>query len=326
MPPTSASGFVAVSTNPAIDRVARIEGDARGLVRASELLETPGGKAIHAACVAAELGAEAAVITTAGGHSGDRLLALLASEPLEVHGVAVAKPTRGTYTVVGTAEGDLVEIHEPPGALTAAECERLVASLAQLTGAPRAVAVCGSLPPATPTNLHTRLVASARKRDAFTILDCSTSEALAAGVAEGPDLVAPNLAEAGELLGTELDPGRSDVELAEIADAIRERGASAVWLSLGSEGSVFADAEGSDRLTVPTPERAVNAVGCGDALIGGFAAALVAGRDLRSAAVVGAAAATQKLAHLHPGRVDSAAVEALVSSVDVSPLRTQAAV
>ena len=45
------------------------------------MLETPGGKAIHAACVAAELGAEAAVVTTAGSHSGELLLALLASEP-----------------------------------------------------------------------------------------------------------------------------------------------------------------------------------------------------------------------------------------------------
>src|SRR4029450_5208100 len=51
--------FVAVSANPAIDRVARIEGPARGLTRATEYVETPGGKAIHAACVAAELGAGA---------------------------------------------------------------------------------------------------------------------------------------------------------------------------------------------------------------------------------------------------------------------------
>jgi 1-phosphofructokinase family hexose kinase len=322
----SSPGFVAVSTNPAIDRVARIDRAPRGLVRASELLETAGGKAIHAACVAAELGAEAAVITTAGGHSGGRLLALLASEPLEVHRVPVAEPTRGTYTLVDAAGGDLVEVHEPGGALTAAESERLVSSVARLAASPRAVAVCGSLPPGAPTDLHARLIASARERGAFTILDCSTTEALALAVGQGPDLVAPNLAEAGRLLGTELDPSRGDAELAAVSDAIRERGAAAVWLSLGPEGSVFADAEGSYRLTVPAPERQVNAVGCGDALIGGFAAALVAGRDLRSAAVVGAAAATQKLAHLHPGRVDRAAVEALVPSVDVSPLRTEAAV
>jgi 1-phosphofructokinase len=319
-------GFMAVSTNPAIDRVARLAGPARGIVRASELLETPGGKAIHAACIAAELGAGAAVITTAGGESGDRLLALLASEPLEVHRVAVAEPTRGTYTLVDAAGGDLVEVHEPAGALTAAESDELVSTLAQRAAASRVVAVCGSLPPGAPTDLHARLVASARERGAFTILDCSTREALAAAVAEGPDLVAPNLSEAGGLLGVELDPGHGDAALVAIADAIRGRGAAAVWLSLGPRGSVFADAEGSVRLTAPAPERPLNAVGCGDALIGGFAAALVAGGDRRSAAAVGVAAATEKLAHLHPGRVDRAAVEALVPLVDVAPLRTEAAV
>ena len=317
-------GFMAVSTSPAIDRVARLEGDARGIARASEFLETPGGKAIHTASVAAELGAEAAVITTAGGESGKRLLALLASEPLEVHAVPVGEPTRGTYTLVGAAGGDLVEVHEPAGALTPAEGERLVSKLASLEPR-RVVAICGSLPPGAPTDLHARLIATASERGAFTILDCSTPEALATGLAQRPDLVAPNLPEASALLGADLDPGGGDTELAAITAAIRDRGATAVWLSLGPEGSVFADAEGIHRLTAPAPQRPVNAVGCGDALIGGFAAALLAGRDPRSAIVLGAAAATQKLAHLHPGRVDRAAVEALVSSVEGTPPRTEAA-
>ncbi len=318
--------FVAVATNPAIDRVVRLAGAASGAVRASELLETPGGKAIHAACVAAELGADAAVITTAGGSSGDRLLALLASEPLAVEHVPIAGSTRGTYTLVGATGGDLVEVHEPAGPLTQTEADRLVSALRAPTAGPRAVAVCGSLPPGAPTDLHARLIETGRELGAFTILDSSSPGALAAALAAGPDLVVPNLAEAGRLLGAELDPGRSDAELAAITEAIRDRGAAAVWLSLGPEGSVFAGGEGGFRLTAPAPERVVNTVGCGDALIGGFAAGLVAGHELGSALALGAAAATEKLAHLHPGRVDRAAVEALVPLVDASPLRTEAAI
>jgi 1-phosphofructokinase family hexose kinase len=319
-------GLVAVSTNPAIDRVARIDGPPAGVVRATELLETPGGKAIHVACVAAELGAEAAVITTAGGAAGDRLLELLASEPVEVHRVGVAGPTRSTYTLVGPAGGDLAEIHEPGGALTEAESERLVAALAGLDPVPRMVAVCGSLPPGAPVDLHARLIASARELGAFTILDSSTPDALAPGLAEGPDLVAPNQAEASALLRTELDTGSGDAEVGAVTTAIRDRGPASVWLTLGADGSVFADADGSFRLTAPAPAQAENAVGCGDALIGGFAAGLLAGRHPRGAARLGAAAATEKLAHLHPGRVDRAAVEALESSVEVSALRTEEAV
>jgi 1-phosphofructokinase family hexose kinase len=320
------TGLVAVATNPAIDRVARIKGPASGIVRASELLETPGGKAIHAACVATELGADTAVITPAGGSSGDRLLELLASEPLEVHHVPVTGSTRGTYTLVGARCDDLVEVHEPAGSLTRAECGRLVSTLSELANLPRVVAICGSLPPGAPSDLHARLTATARELGAFTILDCSTSAALTAGLAAGPDLVAPNLAEAGELLGVELDSGLGDPELAAIVDAIRERGAAAVWLSLGSEGSVLSMAGGSFRLNAPAPGRIVNTVGCGDALVGGFAAGLIMGQDLMSAAALGTAAAGQKLAHLHPGRVDRAAVEALVPVVDRAPLEPQVAV
>lgn len=322
----SQPSFIAVSTSPAIDRVARIEGALRGQVRASELLETPGGKAIHSACVAAQLGAHTAVITTAGGSSGDQLLSLLAPEPLEVAHVPVAGPTRGTYTLVDATGGDLVEVHEPAGPLTEAESARLVSMLAKLGEAPRTVAVSGSLPPGAPTDLHARLIAMARDLGAFTILDCSTPEAFAAALAEGPDLVAPNLAEASGLLEAELDSPLGNAELAAITNGIRDRGAAAVWLSIGAEGSVLAGAEGSFRLTAPAPERVINAVGCGDALIGGLAAGLAAGRGLLPAAALGTAAATEKLSHLHPGRVDRAAVEALVPLVDVTPLQTEVAV
>jgi 1-phosphofructokinase len=316
--------FVAVSTNPAIDRVARIEGAAVGVVAASELLETPGGKAIHAACVSAELGTTTAVITTAGGSSGDRLLALLDSEPLDAFRVPVAGPTRGTYTLVGPDGGDLVEVHEPVAPLTEHEAEGLVAALAGLPERPLAVAVCGSLPPGAPTDLHARLVATAHDLGAFTILDCSTAEALAAALAEGPDLTAPNLAEAGALLGTEFDAGPSGPELESIIERIRNMGAGAVWLTLGPEGSVFATGDGAYRLTAPAPETVINTVGCGDALIGGLATGLVAGQAPLQAAALGAAAAAQKLAHLHPGRVDRAAVEALVPLIETAPLRAEA--
>ena len=104
---TAGPSFLAVATNPAIDRVARLEGPPSGVVRAAEMLETPGGKAIHTACVAAELGARSAVITPAGGPSGELLLALLAAEPIDVHarggrGARPAAPTRWSAPTAGT--------------------------------------------------------------------------------------------------------------------------------------------------------------------------------------------------------------------------------
>ena len=155
---------LAVSTNPAIDRVARLGGPAAGVVKAAEFLETPGGKGAHVAMVAWELGAEVELLTTAGGRSGDLFLALLEDEDFPVHAVRVAGATRGTYTVVVDGEADVVEVHEPAGEFTAADADALVAALAAIAGDFDTVAICGSLPPGAPTDLHARLVTAARDR------------------------------------------------------------------------------------------------------------------------------------------------------------------
>ena len=88
-------------------------------------------------------------------------------------------------------------MHEPSAALGGEECDRLVAELSSgwRPGAP-IVAVCGSLPPGTAPDLHARLLGAARAAGCFAILDCSTPAALEPALAAGPDLVAPNLAEA----------------------------------------------------------------------------------------------------------------------------------
>lgn len=312
---------LAVATNPAIDRVARIGGPASGVVRAREALETPGGKAIHVAMVAAQLGAEAAVLTTAGGRDGDLLLDLLAAEPgVGSHAVRVAGGTRGTYTVVGEA-GDLLEVHEPAAPLAAEECDGLVAELRRLAAPAPIVAVCGSLPPGTAPDLHARLVEAARTAGCFTLLDCSTPEALVAALQAGPDLVAPNLAEARRLLGSERDGEPGAEELEQLAAALLERGAGAAWISLGAAGSLLAHGGELVRLRAPAPPRPVNAVGCGDALLGGLAAGLAAGASLQRAAALGVAAATDKLGRLHPGRIGRERVLALRHEVELEPLR-----
>jgi 1-phosphofructokinase family hexose kinase len=334
---------LAVSTNPAIDRVARLGGPAAGVVKASEVLETPGGKATHVAMVASALGAEVELLTTAGGRSGELLLALLEDEAFPVRSVSVGGATRGTYTVVVDGEADVVEVHEPGGGLDEDDAERLIAALESAAPGFDTIAICGSLPPGAPVDLHARLVAAARAGGARTILDCSTVPAFEAALASEPDLVAPNLAEARRLLGAEADtvpPANGDTppsmgrkpdymggfrptngELLALCDEIRAAGAGAVWLSLGADGSMLAASERAQRLRAPAPPTPVNAVGCGDALLGGLLAGLAEGAGMPAAAALGVAAATDKLTHLHPGRVDPARVRALATEVEVVRLR-----
>jgi len=321
-------GVLAVATTPAIDRISLARGGvAEGTVRALEALETPGGKAVHAAMVARALGAPTHLVAPAGGRRGELLRALLAEEGVESTLVPVAAETRATHTLVDADLGDLVEVHDPQAALHPEECDALVSAAGQKTCFASVAVIAGGLPPGAPLDLHARLVASARARGAFTILDSSSPEALQLALGAAPDLAKPNLAELSALLGEGVAPGRDAPlgVLAEAAERLRERGAGAIWLSLGKRGSLLVSDRRAFHFNAPG-QRLVNAVGCGDALAGGLAAGIARGLDLPDAAALGVAAAADKLGHLHSGRVECAAVEQLLAHVERVPVAAEAPV
>jgi 1-phosphofructokinase len=350
MAAATAPRSLAVATNPALDRVARLNGPAAGVVRAQEILETPGGKATHVMMVARQLGAEVELLAPVGGRNGEAFVEALVAEGFPVAPVPVAAPMRGTYTLVVDGEGDVVEVHEPGESLAPGDADELVAAVERLAPSFDTVAICGSLPAGAPVDLHARLVAAARAAGARAILDCSTVDAFAAALEAGPDLVAPNLDEARALAGADpaltgrkLDIGASfrptntevragdeelpsnDEELLGLCDGLIEAGAGAVWLSLGADGSLLATPELAVRLRAPAPPETVNAVGCGDALIGGMLAGLAEGEALPVAAALGVAAATDKLSHLHPGKIDADRVRAIATQVKTTALRGEVA-
>jgi 1-phosphofructokinase family hexose kinase len=314
---------LAVSANPAIDRVAVVPGTvASGTLRAAHALETPGGKGAHVALVAHDLGARAHLVTVAGGHSGDLLRALLGDEALDATVIETVAPTRATYTILGDA-GDLVEVLEPATTLADDEVEALLDAVGALAADARVAVVAGSAPDGPPAAFAAELVRAARAAGARVLVDCS-GPALAAALEAEPDLVLPNAAEAAHLLD---EPQAADaVALAAAARGLCARGAGAAVVTAAALGAV-AVADGRahhvQALRVPVP---ANAVGCGDALAAGVATGLARGDDLARALALGVAAATDKLGRLHPGHVDRAAVEALLADVAVTRLEPLPAV
>jgi len=309
---------LAVSASPALDRIVVAPGSAAGgTVRTSEVLDTPGGKAIHVAIVAGTLGATAEVAVPLGGRRGAHVRRLLVDEPLTLHAVAAEGETRRTTTIVDPEAGDVLEILEPAPRLLPAEVDALVELTARRARDALVVVVTGSAPPGH-DELPLRLAHAARNGGASVVLDTS-GPALAAGLAAA-DIVSPNLAEACALLGTPepSDPGPRT--LAALARALQARGAATVWLSAGRRGSLLATVAGAVHLAAPEAVRRVNAVGCGDALLGGLAAGIAEGLPAEEAAALGVAAATVKLGALHPARVDADATRALHLRIATTPI------
>ena len=150
---------------------------------------------------------------------------------------------------------------------------------------------------------------------ALAIVDAVGAQ-LGGALAAGADLVAPNLAEAEELL-----TGRGDHGVAAPAEDVRERagaaarelvgrGARAAIVTAGAAGLALATTEGERWLAAPQVE-VRNPIGAGDALVAGLGCALERGEPLEEAVVAGLAAAAASIEEPLPGRLDRARADEL---------------
>lgn len=313
-----------VCPNPALDRTALAAG-ARdgGTVRASRVVEEAGGKALHAARVAAALGAEVGVVAPVGGEAGARLRSLLADEAIVLVGVPIAAETRRTYTVVDDATGDVVEVIEPSPVLTPDEARRFEEAVEVACRHAAVVACAGSLPTGVDPRFVRRLVSYARAARALSLVDAAGAP-LDAAIRAGADLVKPNAREARDILGDEARDPR-ETPTGDEGAALCRRGARAALVTDGARGATLTaiadDAANLSAWHFSAPRRpVVNAVGCGDAVLGGAAAGLARGLPLVDAVADGMAAAADKLGHLPAGRIEPAGVRAARPEVVVSEL------
>ena len=112
--------------------------------------------------------------------------------------------------------------------------------------------------------------------------------------------IKPNRMEAEVLSGVTI---REEADITRAAQVLLDKGVQQVYLSLSTEGIYAADRAG-DTVRLPCPQvRAVNATGCGDAMVAALSAGILWGRSLRENAALamaaGAFTATSKSA-IHP--------------------------
>ena len=241
------------------------------------------------------------VVCPLGGRRGARVRALAAEAGIELDVIEIGEETRGTYTVVDDHVGALIEVLEPPPALSRPEAEAFAARALARVHAPVVVA-SGSLPAGLADGFYARI---ARAATGTCVIDAS-GRALVEALREPGALVTPNRDEVSEATATRTP------QLGELARLVR----APSWITLGADGSLFTPSEGESwHLTLAAPGAAVNSTGCGDALVGGYAAGIAEGLAPADAAALGVAAAASKLTHLHPAAIDPAQARALADTV-----------
>lgn len=281
-----------VSLNPALDVTHHVHGvDWAGVNRPVQVTTAAGGKGVNVARALHGLGTDALLLSLAGGAAGEALRSGLAAAGVPVRVTEIAGETRRTFAVVDTRRAEVAIFNEPGPPVSQGEFATFLDGYRKALADSAAVVLSGSLPPQLGPGAYAELIAIARDAGVPALLDTS-GEALLHGVAAGPAVAKPNLAELAAALGRPLDAHDAPAVL-DAAYELRDKGSDAVVVSMGPAG-LLAVAGGGSWLAVPRPV-AGNPTGAGDAVVAGLARGLSLGwswpERLRHAAALGSATA-----------------------------------
>lgn len=243
-------------------------------VQGDRFLETPGGKGLNAAVAAARLGARVALVACIGtDEGGDRLLALLAAEEVDIRWIRRNGSAPTGVTLIHVAEDGRKQTLGVPGANARLSRADIEAAAPVITRA--ATLVVQLEPPMASVGHAVRL---ARSSGARVILDPAPPVPLPDELLAQVEVVKPNAGEARALTGVRVEDRASARRAAE---SLLGRGVGATAVEAG-DGTLLSWRDGEHwlpRLSV----RTVDTTGAGDAFAAGLAVALAEGRSLLEA-------------------------------------------
>ncbi|MFH9430630.1 1-phosphofructokinase [Streptomyces sp. NPDC017615] len=291
--------ILTVTPNPSLDRTYEVPALERGeVVRASGERMDPGGKGVNVSRAVAAAGRRTLAVLPLGGAPGALVAELLDAQGIEVAPVPVAGATRSNIALA-EADGILTKINAPGPELTAAEEESLLDTVRTHSADADWIACCGSLPLGLAPSWYADVVARAHSGGARIALDTS-GPALLQALRARPDVVKPNAEELSAAVGRPLHTVGDAVKAAE---ELRAMGARAVLASLGADGQLLVDDEGTWFGTARVAAVRSN-VGAGDASLAGFLIAGGGGPEALASAVAHGAAAVRLPGSVMPTPAD----------------------
>jgi len=285
------SDIATLTPNPAVDLSTSVERIVPVYkLRGTSQRRDPGGGGINVARVIKRLGGEASAIYPVGGATGDLLCKLLEREGVASRTVPIADETREDFFVSEISTGQQYRFILPGPYLTENEWQQCLTLLSRTEPFPSFVVASGSLPRGVPDDFYARVARITKRHGARMVLDTS-GPALAAAVAEGVDLIKPNLREMRDLTGFEPSDSRA---WEDAARTLTKSGKVAVIaLTMGHLGAALVTRDRVLRAP-PLAITPVNAVGAGDSFLGALICRMASGAALdesfRLAAAAGAAA------------------------------------
>lgn len=259
-----------VTMNASIDKAYYMETAIENgtVMRVTKCINTAGGKGINVARIADLCGAKVQATGMVGGFNGMYLQNMLEKDGIKNRFVQIAGETRSCINILDPAYGS-TEYLEPGCQITREEEEEFLKQFPEIVKDSKVVTISGSVPKGMSKDIYGKMIRLLKDAGKKVILDTS-GELLKHAIKELPTMAKPNQDEIEQLFDTKINTMEETITYAK---KIYEMGIPYVVISLGGDGALLVCKEGIYQGRPPKIE-VVNTVGCGDSMVGAFAAAL----------------------------------------------------
>lgn len=278
--------ILVVNLNLAVDQIVHLDGFTVGSVhRTSHAERLAGGKGVNVARVLKALNERALLTGFLGGRAGAFIADELHREEIPSSCIQIQDESRTCIILDDRATRTQTVINEAGPEVSEAELQAFLNHYERLLSSSDMAVITGSLPPKLLTAAYARLISVANEIRKPVLLDTS-AEPLRAGLGARPFIVKINAAEAGAVLGLQINDFD---DAAKASRRLIERGAHHSMITLGADGAVL-NFDGVERRMRPPRIEARNSVGSGDAVMAGLAAGLMRGLEVEEMARLAIAA------------------------------------
>lgn len=312
---------LSVSPNTSIDRISVVENFVAGEpVRTLFSFDQAGGSGAHATGIVQELGGDARSLVLLGGYNRDRWIATAQRQHMAYDYVDIGVPNRSTFVLIDKHKGNIAEVIDAGPQVPSDTGERLLDLMATYLDQTGLLVLSGSLPPGIDPDFYVHAIELARRHQVKCLVDASTAP-LQHALETRPWAIKPNLFEFQQIVGVETTTVQEHIqELSRIAGKIAE----VILLSVGKDGLLVATEDNMWHLTAPEhgitlpDSSAINTIGCGDALVGGFSYGYSRSQDVVESACWGVACSTVTLGTYGVPAVDPAQVQKMAEQIQVA--------
>ena len=262
--------IITVTLNAAVDKRYEINNLQIGKVnRVNKCTYAAGGKGLNVARVATIAGEKVVATGFVGGHTGNLIEQSAREGGIETDFVHIEGESRICINILDTFNMTQTEVLEGGTSVTGDDLDRMLHRYTQLLERADIVTISGSVPKGASSQVYQTMIGLAKSAKIAVLLDTS-GQLLEDCIEAAPTLIKPNQDEIEQLFGQSINDRE---ELIDKGLELQKKGIPYVVISLGGDGSIMISPSGVYEARVPDIE-VVNTVGCGDAMLAGFAVGL----------------------------------------------------